>query len=173
MYTIQWSVQWCLSAQMATPVVSTFSTSIRLSSSFIKHCILPPYVSLSLPPPSLSLWYPIPFSELVLFPSGLEMLVFSSCKANVFAVRTHSPSSDHFHTDAVVPSSDHCRTETVLPPSDQYGIDSVAPSGDHYCIDIVVPSSDHFPTETVPPSSDHYGTTKEAHPSDHLHTKIK
>ena len=66
-----------------------------------------------------------------------------------------NPSSDHFHTDAVVPSSDHCRTDTV------------APSGDHYCIDIVVPSSDHFCTETVPPSK----TTNVAPPSDHLHTK--
>ena len=46
-----------------------------------------------------------------------------------------NPSSDHFHTDAVVPSSDHCRTETVLlPPSDPYCIATVAPSGDHYSI---------------------------------------
>ena len=35
-----------------------------------------------------------------------------------------NPSSDHFHTDAVVPSSDHCHTETV------------STSGDHYCIEI-------------------------------------
>ena len=36
-----------------------------------------------------------------------------------------NPSSDHFHTDAVMPSSDH------------YGIETVAPSGDHHCIDII------------------------------------
>ena len=73
-----------------------------------------------------------------------------------------NPSSDHFHTDAVVPSSDHCRTETVRPPSDHCCIDTVATSGDHYCIDIAVPSSDYCCTETVPPSSDHRGTMKVA-----------
>ena len=95
--------------------------------------------------------------------------MFSSSNPKFFAVRhIHypvNPSSDHFHTDAVVPSSDHCHTETVLPPIDRYCIETVAPSGDFYCIDIVVPSSDHCRTETVPPSCDHYGT------SDHLHTK--
>ena len=83
-------------------------------------------------------------------------------QSKVLCSYTHSlvnPSSDHFHTDAVVPSSDHCRTETVLPPSD------------HYCIDIVVPSSDHCCTGTVPPSSDHYRTTKVAPPGDQLNTK--
>ena len=107
---------------------------------------------------------PIPFSELVVFHSGLAMLMFSSCNPKFFAVRhIHypvNPLSDHFPTDAVVPSSDHCRTDTVLPPSDHYCIETVAPSGDHHCIDIVVPSSDHCCTEVVPPSSDHYGTTK-------------
>ena len=81
------------------------------------------------------------------------------------------PSSDHFHTDAVVPSSDHCRTEIVLSPSGHYCIEAVPPSGDHYCIAIVVPSSDHCCTETVSPSNDLYGTTKIASPSDHLHAK--
>ena len=38
-----------------------------------------------------------------------------------------NPSSDHFHTDAVLPSSDHCRTETVLPPRDHYCLETVAP----------------------------------------------
>ena len=75
--------------------------------------------------------------------------MFSSCNPKFFAVRhLHypvNPSSDHFHTEAVVPSSDHCHTEALLPPSDRYCIESVAPSGDHYCIDIVVPSSDHRP----------------------------
>ena len=77
--------------------------------------------------------------------------MFSSCNPKFFAARhirnPVNPSSDHFHTDAVVPSSDNFRTETVLPP------------GDHYC------------TVTVLPSSDHYGTVKVAPPSDHLHTK--
>ena len=63
--------------------------------------------------------------------------MFSSCNTNFFAVRhipyPVNPSSDHFHTDAVVPSSDHCRTESVLPPSDQYCIETVAPSGDNDC----------------------------------------
>ena len=64
--------------------------------------------------------------------------MFSSCNPKFVAVKhIHypvSPSSDHFHTDAVVPSSDHCRTETVLTPSDHYCIETVAPSGDHCCI---------------------------------------
>ena len=68
--------------------------------------------------------------------------MFSSCNPKLFAVRhiqyPVNPSSDHFHTDAVVSSSDH------------YCIETVAPSGDHYCIDIVVPSSDHcYTAETV------------------------
>ena len=66
-----------------------------------------------------------------------------------------NPSSDHFHTNAVVPSSDYCRTGTVLPPSDHYCIKTVPPCGD-YGIAIVVPSSDHCCTESVPSSSDHY-----------------
>ena len=75
--------------------------------------------------------------------------MFSSCNIKFFADRhIHypvNPSSDHFHTDAVVISSYHCRTGAVLPPSDHYCIDTVAPSGDNYCIDIglVVASSDH------------------------------
>ena len=47
-----------------------------------------------------------------------------------------NPSSDHFHTDAVVPSSDHCRTETVPPSSDHYGTTKVAPPSDHLHIKI-------------------------------------
>ena len=77
-----------------------------------------------------------------------------------------NPSSDHFHTNAVVQSSDHCRTETVLPSSDRYCIETVSPSGDHYYIDIVVPSSDQCCNETVPQSRDHYGTLKVSPPSD-------
>ena len=75
--------------QHLSHVVSTFSTSIRLLSSFfIKHTTLPPAFSLflstclSLP---LFLWYPIPFS-LVVFPCGLDMLMFSSCNPKFFAV---------------------------------------------------------------------------------------
>ena len=63
--------------------------------------------------------------------NGLEMLMFSSCNPKFFAVRhihyTVNPSSDHFHTDAVVPPSDHCRTNAVLPPSDHYCIETVVP----------------------------------------------
>ena len=59
---------------------------------------------------------------------GLEMLMFSSCNPQFFAVRNIR----HFHTDAVVPSIDHCRTQAVLPPSGHYCIEIVAPSGDHY-----------------------------------------
>ena len=79
--------------------------------------------------------------------------MFSSCNLKFFAVRhIHypvNPSSDHFHTDAVLPSSDHCALRQcvciicVLPPSDHDCIGTVAPSGDHYGIGIVVPSSDH------------------------------
>ena len=131
--------------QYISPVVSTFSTYIGLLSSFfIKHCILLPSFC---PSVALFLWYSIPFSELGVFPWGLEMLMFSFGNPKFFAVRhIHypvNPSSDHFHTDAVVPSSDHCLTKTVLPPCDHYCIETVAPSGDHYGIDIVVPSSEH------------------------------
>ena len=97
----------------------------------------------------------------MVFPCVLKMLMFSSCNPKFFAVRhIHypvNPSSDPFHTDAVVSSSDHCRTDTVLPPSDYYYIGTVAPPGDHYCIYIiVVSSSDHCRTGTVLPPSDHY-----------------
>ena len=64
--------------------------------------------------------------------------MFSSCNSKFFAVRhIHypvNPSSDHFHTDAVVPSSDHCHTEPVLPLCDQCCIETVLPSGDHYLL---------------------------------------
>ena len=140
-----------LRLQHCSPIlhISTCSSSIRLLSSFF----------------------------IVVFPCGLDdMLMFSSCNPNFFAVRhIHYPanqSRDHLNTYAVVPSSDHCRTETVLPPGDHYCFDTVAPSGDHCCIDIVVSSSDHCCTDTVPPSSDRYGTTKVAPPSDPPHIKI-
>ena len=86
----------------------------------------------------------------VILISGLSLRfgdvdIFFLQSKKLFAVRhIHypvNPSSDHFHTNAVVPSSDHCHTETVLPPSDHYCIDTVAPSGYHYCIGIVVPST--------------------------------
>ena len=90
--------------QNLSPALSTFSTSIRLSSSFfIKHCILPPSFC---PSASLFLWYPVPFYKLVVFLCGLKMLMFSSCNPKLFAVRhIHypvNPSSEHFHTEAVV-----------------------------------------------------------------------
>ena len=62
--------------------------------------------------------------------------MFSSCNPKFFAVRhihyPMNPSSDHFHTDAVVPSSDHDRTETVPPSRDHYGTTKVAPPCDHF-----------------------------------------
>ena len=164
--------------QHLSPVVSTFSTSNRLLSSFfIQHCTLPPSFSLFL---SLCLSSLSMVLHLVFLISGLSLLfgdvgVFFLQSKVFFAVRhIHypvNPSSDHFHTDAVVPSSEHCRSATVLPPSDHYCINTVAPSGDHYRIDIVVSSSEHCCTETVPPSSGHHGTTKVAALSDHLHTQ--
>ena len=155
--------------QHLSPVVSTFSTYITLLSSFfIKHCILPPSFC-----PSVSL-------SVVLHPVFLNCgLSLRIGDVDVFFLQSKvvrhihypvNPSSDHFHTDAVVPSSDHYHTETVLPPSD-HCLETVAPSGDHYCIDIVVPSRDHCWIETVPPSSDHYGTTRVSPPSDHTDTK--
>ena len=107
----------------------------------------------------------------------LDMLMFSSCNLQFFAVRhiyySVNPSSDHFHTSAVVPSSAHCCTETVAPSGDHCITETVSPSIDHYYIDIVVPSSDHCYTDTVPPSSDHYCTKKVyvAPPLYHLHPK--
>ena len=127
--------------QHLSPVVSTFSTSIRLLSSVFLISGLS---------------------------CSLEILMFFTVRHIQYPV---NPSSYHFHTGAVVPSSDHCRTGTVLPPSDHYCIDIVAPSSDHYCIDRTVPSSDHCCIETVPPSSDRYGTIKVALPSGQLHTK--
>ena len=166
-----------LRCQHLSLVVSTFSISIGLLSSFfIKHCILPPSFSLVL---SICLSV-IP--QPVFLISGLSLrfgdvgVFFLQSKVICRNRHIHYPensSSDHFHTDAVVPSSDHCHTRRVLPPSDHYCIETVAPSGDHHGTDIVVPSSDHCCTKTVPPSSDHYGTTKVVPPSDHLHTKRK
>ena len=161
---------------MAAPFVSTCSTSIRLVSSFfIKHCILHPsfslsfYLSVPLSLSSLSA-VPHPVCRISGFPSGLEMLMFSSYNPKFLAITNMyypvNTSSDNFHTNAVVPSSDHCRTLAVLPPSGHYGIGTVSPSSDHYLL-----SSDHCCIETLSPSSDHYGTTKVAPPSDHLNTK--
>ena len=104
--------------QHLSPVVSTFSTSILL----FHKALHPPSLFLSVSV-QLSLYVvPHPVFLLSGLPCGLEMLMFSSCNPNLFAVRhIHypvNPSSDHFHTDAVVPSSDHCRIDTVLPPSD-------------------------------------------------------
>ena len=48
-------------------------------------------------------------------------------QSKVLSSYTHSPYSDHVHTDAVAPSGGYCLTETVVP------------SSDHYCIDIAVP----------------------------------
>ena len=116
--------------QHLSPVVSTFSTSIRLLSSvFIKHCIVPPsfYLVLSI---CLSLAV-VPHPVFLI--SGLSLrfgddVFFLQSKVLCPDTCIHypvNPSSDHFHNDAVVPSSDHCRTETVLPPSDHYCIESV------------------------------------------------
>ena len=76
--------------ETTTPVVSTFSTSIRLLSSFfIKHCILPPPFSLSFCPSiclsSLSV-VPHPVFLISGLSCGLEMLMFSSCNPKFFAV---------------------------------------------------------------------------------------
>ena len=57
--------------------------------------------------------------------------MFSSCNPKFFAERhIHYPvypSSDNFHTVAVVPSSDQYCTETVPPSSDHCGTTKVAP----------------------------------------------
>ena len=134
-------------------VVSTFSTSIRLLSSFfIKHCTLPlPFLSLFL---SICLYSLSVVPHPVFLTSGLSLRfgdvdVFF-LQSKVLCSSTHSLSSEsNFHTDTVVPSSDHCRAEAVLPPSDHYCIETVVPSGAHYCIDIVVPSSGHCCIETI------------------------
>ena len=130
---------------MATSFVCSFN-SFYIYQVFIllfHKPLHPPSLFLSFGPSvSLFLWYPIPFSQLVVIPCGLEMLMFS-CNPKLFAVRhIHypvNPSSDHFHTvtDAVLPSSDHCCIDTVLTPSDHYFIETVAPPGDQYCINIV------------------------------------
>ena len=73
--------------------------------------------------------------------------MFSACSPKFFAVRhIHyplNPSSEHFHTDAVVAPSDYWRHEAGLPPSEHYCIDTVAPSGDHCCTE-TVPTSTEF-----------------------------
>ena len=84
--------------ETTTPVVSTFSTSIRLLSSFfIKHCILPPPFSLSFCPSiclsSLSV-VPHPVFLISGLSCGLKMLMFSSCNPKFFAVN-HSHSHSH------------------------------------------------------------------------------
>ena len=79
--------------QHLSPVVSTFSTSSRLLSFFfLKHCILPPS---SLSVPSICLSFYIPFSQLVVFPCGLEMLInVFFLQSKVLCRKTHSLSSD-------------------------------------------------------------------------------
>ena len=124
--------------QHLSSAVATFSTSIRLSSNcFIKHFLaLSAHLSLSLS----GVLHPVfLISGLSLRFGDVDVFLWNP---KLVAVRhihyPANPSSDHFHTDAVVPSSDHCRTKTVLPPRDHYFIETVAPSGDHYGIDIVV-----------------------------------
>ena len=136
-------VQWCSSAQLAAPFTCSFNI-------FYIYQVFILLFHEALHSPSFSLFLSLCLSSLSVVPhpvfliSGLSMRfgdvdVFS-CNPKLFAIRhihcSVNPSSDHFHTDALVPSSDHCRTETVLPPSDHYYIETVAPSGDHYCIDI-------------------------------------
>ena len=53
--------------------------------------------------------------------------MFSSCNPKFFAER-------HIHYP-VYPSSDNFHTVAVVPSSDQYCTETVAPSGDHYCFD--------------------------------------
>ena len=138
--------------QHLSPVVSTFVfTSNRLLFSLL-------FLSLSVVPRPVFL-----ISGLSLLFGHVDIFFLQS---KVFCSYPVNPSSDHFHTDAVVPSCDHCRTETVLPPSDHYCIEKGAPSRDHYCIDVAVPSSDHCCIETVPPSSDLHGTMKVTPSSD-------
>ena len=113
----QWTVQWCSSAQMATPFACSFNIvyiSIRLLSSFfIWHCMHPHFLSLSVHM-SLSLSFcGTPGHPLFLI-SGLS-LRFGDVQCFLLAIQ----------------SSFALRVETV------------APSGDHYCIDLVVASSDH------------------------------
>ena len=90
---VQWTVQWCSSAQMATPfacrfnIFYIFQVFILL---FHKPLHPDPFLFLSLSVHlyislSLFLWYTIPF--LVVFPCGVEMLIFSSCNPKFFAVR--------------------------------------------------------------------------------------
>ena len=111
-----------------SPVVSIFSTSIRLLSSFFIIALHPPSLSLSVHM-SLSLsMVPHP----VFLINGLSLRfgdvdVFF-LQSRVFLLQhIHypvNPSNDYFHIDTVVPSSDHCHTEIVLPPSDHYCIES-------------------------------------------------
>ena len=106
--------------QHLSPVVSTFSTSIRLLSSFfIKHCIIPP---------SFSLFLSICFS-LSVVPHPVFLICGLSLRfvdVDVFSLQykvlCSYSSSDHFHTDAVVPSGDH------------YSINIVAKSYIYYII---------------------------------------
>ena len=100
-----------------SPVVSTFSTSIRLLSSFfIIIALHPPFLSLSVHM-SLSLSLSV-VPHPVLLISGLSLRfgdvdVFLLQSKVLCCRHIHypvNPSNDYFHTDAVVPSSDNCRT---------------------------------------------------------------
>ena len=77
--------------QPFSPVVSTFSTSIRLLSSlFIEHCTIPPLSLCFCPPVSLPLFSFCDTHPVFLisgFPCGLEMLTFSPCHPKLFAIR--------------------------------------------------------------------------------------
>ena len=53
-----------------------------------------------------------------------------------------NPSSDHFHTEAVVPSRavDNAQRKCIIHGSG--AIETVLPPSDHYCIETVAPSRD-------------------------------
>ena len=158
------TVQWGSSAQVAAPFACSFNI-FYIYQAFILlfHKALHPPSPFS-PFLSICLSCLAVVSRPVVLSSGLSLRFIGDVyvfflQSSSLQLETHypvNPSSDHFHTDAVVPSSDHCYTQAVLPPSGHYGIETVTPSADHYCIDTVVPSSDHCCTETGSPSSDHY-----------------
>ena len=82
--------------QVAAPFACSFNIFyIYQDFLFLFHKALhPPSLFLSFCPSDalLFLWYPVPFSECVVFPCGLEMLMFSSCNPKFFAVRNiHYP----------------------------------------------------------------------------------
>ena len=98
--------------QHFSPVVSTFSTSIRLLPSLFHKALHPPSLFLS-----IGLFSFCGSPSLFLISGRSLMLMYFSCNPKFSAVRhIHypvNPSSDHFYTDEVVPSSDHCHTDTL------------------------------------------------------------